>query len=45
MYTDKTNYLKKNERMEYKREAKTLREASKEKMRSAGHIFNSIDMN
>ena len=45
MYTDKTNYLKKNERLEYKREAKTLREASKEKMRSAGHIFNNIDMN
>jgi len=31
--------------MELKREAKTLREASKEKMRAAGHIFNEINMN
>ena len=45
MYTDKTNYLRKNERLEYKREAKALREASKEKMRIAGHIFNEINMN
>ena len=45
MYTDKTNYLRKNERLEYKREAKALREASKDKMRIAGHIFNEINMN
>lgn len=29
MYTDKTNFLKKHDRLEYKREAKVLREASK----------------
>ena len=45
MYKDKTNFLKKNERMEYKREAQALREASKEKMRAAGHMFNEINMN
>ena len=45
MYTDKTNFLKKNERMEYKREAKELRETAKEKMRFAGNLFNEIDMN
>ena len=45
MYTDKTNFLKKNERIEYKREAKALREASKEKMKVAGHAFNDINMN
>ena len=44
MYTDKSNFLKKNERMEYKREAKVLRENSKEKMRAAGNLFNEIDM-
>ena len=45
MYTDKTNHLKKHDRLQYKREAKDLREASKEKMRTAGHLFNEIDMN
>ena len=45
MYTDKTNFLKKNERMEYKREAKALRESSKEKMKTAGNLFNEINMN
>ena len=45
MYTDKTNYLKKHERLEYKREAKELREASKKKMLIAGNLFNEIDLN
>ncbi len=33
MYQDKTNFLKKHERNEMKREAKVLREKSKELMR------------
>ena len=45
MYKDKTNFLKKHERLEYKKEAKDLREAFKEKMRQAGNLFNEIDMN
>ena len=45
MYQDKTNFLKKHERNEMKREAKTLREQSKELMRKAGYIFTEIDMN
>ena len=44
MQLDKTNSLKKHERNKCKTEAKNLREAAKDKMRQAGHLFNEIDM-
>ena len=43
-YKDKNNYLKAQERNEYRIQAKTLIDESKELMKKAGHFFKAIDM-